>query len=68
MNAGRTPQPDPSRAVRRKVTVVLVVKLLAVLALFLAFFGPSRRPDVDADAVRDRLVTPAAPAGDGDVR
>jgi len=66
VNAGTTLQPSPSLAVRRKVAAVLVVKLLAVLALFAAFFGPSQRPDVDPDAVRDRLVAPAAPNGTGD--
>ncbi len=67
MNARNTPPASPSLAVRRKVAIALVAKLLAVLALFLAFFGPSQRPDVDPDAVRDRMVAPEAPAGHGEV-
>ena len=51
---------------RRKLTVALCLKLLAVLALFLVFFGPAQRPDVDPEGVRDRLVAPAADHVDGD--
>jgi len=50
--------------VRRKLTIVLVVKLLAVLALFLAFFGPSQRPHVDPERVRDRLTENPPAAGE----
>jgi hypothetical protein len=52
--------------VRRKVAVALIVKLLAVLALFLVFFGPGQRPDVDPAGVRDRLVAPTADHAHGE--
>jgi hypothetical protein len=52
--------PSLADTVRRKLTVAVIVKLLAVFALFLLFFGPAQRPDVDPAGVRDRFVAPTA--------
>ncbi|HSN72761.1 MAG TPA: hypothetical protein VLT59_14695 [Steroidobacteraceae bacterium] len=61
-SAGRS----PPQAVARKVAIVVAVKLLAVLALFVAFFGPSHRPEVSPDTVRERLVEPVSSRDPGE--
>ena len=38
--------PDARRPLRREIAGLLVVKLVALTALYLAFFGPSTRPHI----------------------
>lgn len=42
----------------REIAVVLTVKILLLLAIFLLFFGPERRPDITPDLLH-RLLAPA---------
>lgn len=45
----------------REIAVVLVVKVLALAALYLAFFGPAHRPEVTPQTM-ERAILGAAPA------
>jgi hypothetical protein len=52
--------PDPAggrrhRTLRREITWVLIMKLAALTLLWLAFFSPSHRPQVDGRTVGERL-------------
>lgn len=49
---------EPLRRARRHIVWILIAKIGLILLLFGLFFGPSSRPDVDADAVGRQLNTP----------
>ena len=40
----------------RDIVIVLTVKLILLTCLYVAFFGPSHRPDTDAAAVSAKLL------------
>lgn len=53
----------PRQRLAREIAVVLTVKVLLLLALFLLFFGPERRPDMTPDLLHQLLApAPAVPA------
>jgi len=50
--------PQQQQRLAREIAVVLTVKILLLLAIFLLFFGPERRPDITPDVLH-RLLAPA---------
>lgn len=50
----------PHRWLLREIGVVVAIKLLALGALWLAFFSPAERPPTSADIGRTLLERPAA--------
>lgn len=44
----------------REVTFWLVVKAVALAALFFLFFSPAHRPNLTPDSVEARLIAPAS--------
>ncbi|MCY4032127.1 MAG: hypothetical protein OXF05_08420 [Hyphomicrobiales bacterium] len=36
---------------------MLTIKLLALAVMFFIFFGPSERPDVNAESIKDALLS-----------
>lgn len=46
-----------SKTLRREILSLLVVKLLALVVMFFVFFGPSERPDIDAESIKDALLS-----------
>ena len=49
----------PHQRLVREIAVVLSVKILLLLAIFLLFFGPERRPDITPDVLH-RLLAPTS--------
>ncbi len=50
----------------REIAVVLVVKVLALAALYIAFFGPAHRPEVTPETMERAILgaaSPVVPAG-----
>ncbi len=43
------------RALARHIGVVLAIKVVAILMLFLFFFSPSHRPDIDPAAMEGKF-------------
>ena len=52
---------DWRRGIRRSISWALLVKLIALIALWAIFFSPSHRVDMTAERVDSRLVIDAAP-------
>ncbi|MFQ6022966.1 MAG: cytochrome oxidase putative small subunit CydP [Acidiferrobacterales bacterium] len=40
----------------REIAVIICLKVIALLVLFFAFFGPAQRPDVDAQILTGHLL------------
>ena len=55
------PHTPPQRALRRHLTLVLLVKFAALALLWLLCFSPAHRTRVDSGAVAQRVAA-AAPA------
>ena len=51
----------------REIVVVLAVKVVALAALYLVFFGPAHRPDLTPEAV-DRAILGTTPDADKPAR
>ena len=49
------------RPLRRELLALVLIKALALVVLFLAFFSPAHRPKVDADATARALIAEPAP-------
>ena len=45
------------KTLRREISSLLAVKLLALAVMFFVFFGPSERPDVNAENIKDALLS-----------
>lgn len=58
MNA-RVPARDWRSWLRRKIAWLLVFKVAALAVLWVLFFSPAHRVDVDGDSMRDRLAPDA---------
>ena len=52
-----SPRESISRTLRREILSLLVVKLFALAVMFFVFFGPSERPDVNAENIKDALLS-----------
>lgn len=52
---------DWRRDIRRSISWALLVKLIALIALWAIFFSPPHRLDITAERVDSRLVIDAAP-------
>ena len=52
-----SPQESVLKTLRREIFSLLAVKLLALAVMFFVFFGPSERPDVDAENIKDALLS-----------
>ncbi len=46
----------------REIAVVLALKVVALAALYVLFFGPSHRPDLTPEAVGDAVFGPVPAA------
>jgi hypothetical protein len=44
--------------------VAVTVKLIALAVIYVLFFSPARRPEIDADRVFETLVGPASSPSD----
>ena len=51
------PQESVLKTLRREIFSLLAVKLLALAVMFFVFFGPSERPDVNAENIKDALLS-----------
>lgn len=51
------PQESILKTLRREIFSLLAVKLLALAVMFFVFFGPSERPDVNAENIKDVLLS-----------
>ncbi len=49
--------------VRRQIAWTLLVKLLALIALWALFFSPQHRVDVTPERVQDQLIRPSSSPG-----
>jgi hypothetical protein len=59
---GTTARNAPWRAaLRRDVTALLILKLLALMLLWLLFFSPAHRTPIDAGAIGRRLAVVSPP-------
>ena len=58
MNA-TLPAPAPPARLGRHLAFAVALKLVALIAIYFAFFAPSHRPPLDA---AQRIAGPAAPA------
>lgn len=45
------------KTLRREICSLLAAKLLALAVMFFVFFGPSERPDIDAESVKDAILS-----------
>ena len=45
------------RPLARELTLLALIKVLALVLLFYFFFGPSHRPKIDADATARNLLS-----------
>ena len=45
------------RPLARELTLLVLIKVLALVLLFYFFFGPSHRPNIDADATARNLLS-----------
>ncbi len=45
------------KTLRREIFSLLTIKLLALAVMFFIFFGPSERPDVNAESIKDALLS-----------
>ena len=52
-----SPRESVLRTLRREVLSLLVVKLFALAVMFFVFFGPSERPDINAENIKDALLS-----------
>ena len=50
------------RPLARELSLLLLIKVLALVALFLLFFSPSHRPKADADATARALLSGGEPS------
>jgi hypothetical protein len=50
----------PTHPLVREITILLCIKVVALLALFFAFFGPQHRQTIDDDAVARSLLSKPA--------
>ena len=50
----------PVRPLARELGALLLIKALALILLFLVFFGPAHRPKIDADATARALLSEGA--------
>lgn len=57
----------PSRYAR-EIVVILVLKTLALAAIWQLWFSPPHRQSVDAQRIAERLYAPARPAADTEER
>ena len=64
---GRRPRSGLSRY-GREIVVILVLKTLALAAIWQLWFSPPHRQSVDAARIAERLYTPAAPAAASEER
>jgi hypothetical protein len=46
-----------ARRLGREITVLLLLKVAALVALFLLFFGPAQRAHIDAADMSDQLIS-----------
>ena len=46
-----------ARRLRREIVALLLLKVAALTLLFLLFFGPAQRAHVDAEGMRDQLMS-----------
>lgn len=44
------------RRLVREIAIVIVIKLLVLSVLFVLFFSPAQRPQIDTDSVRQQLI------------
>ena len=56
-SATTPPRESVLRTLRREILSLLVVKLFALAVMFFVFFGPSERPDVSAESIKDALLS-----------
>ena len=45
------------RPLARELSLLILIKALALILLFFLFFGPSQRPHIDADAAARNLLS-----------
>lgn len=48
----------------REIALILAIKAVAILALFIFFFGPQHRPDITSQKVTGHLVAGELVTGD----
>ena len=49
------------RPLARELSLLIFIKALALVLLFVFFFGPSQRPHIDADATARNLLSDGTP-------
>lgn len=52
-----SPQESVLKTLRREIFSLLAAKLLALMVMFFIFFGPSERPDVNAENIKDAILS-----------
>lgn len=52
-----SPQEPILGTLRQEIFSLLAIKLLALAVMFFVFFGPSERPDVNAESIKNALFS-----------